>query len=256
MTDFSGGLARGYQAGRRLPAGTVTAWMRAVAAFVAVSGGPVLDLGAGTGRFSHALARHFSVPVVAVEPAPEMRERAASAAGSGVFVVGGRAEAIPCASHAFQAIWASQVVHHIGDFDRCAAEVRRTLAPGGRFIVRGAFHDAERPTLFHTYFPALVAFAEERAQALTALRRALRQAGLRREHHATVVQSSAPTLADFAAQVALRAHSPLRRLTDDQFAEGLEHLMRDAGRSPDAGPITSAMDLVVFSLTPGPPGPR
>ncbi len=244
--DFDGDLARNYLDGRRLPAETVSTWMRAMAAFVTASGRPVLDLGAGTGRFTRALAEHFSVPVVAVEPSAEMRERAASAAGPEVFVVGGQAEAIPCAAQAFQVIWASQVVHHIKDFDRCAAEVRRVLIPGGRLVVRGAFHDAERPTLFHTYFPELAAFAEERGQALAGLTRALRGVGLRPEHRDTVVQMSAPTLADFAAQVALRAHSPLRRLADDRFAEGLKRLMRDADRSPATGPITSTMDLVVF----------
>ncbi|MFC4536529.1 class I SAM-dependent methyltransferase [Sphaerisporangium dianthi] len=244
---FRGELARNYSDGRRLPAGTVAAWMSAVAPFVTVSGGTVLDLGAGTGRFSRALAEHYSVRVVAVEPSSEMRMDAAAGAGPEVGVVGGRAEAIPCASRAFQAIWASQVVHHIEDFDRCAAEVRRVLLPGGRLIVRGAFHDAGRPTLFHTYFPDLVALAEERGRALAALTRALERAGMGAERHDTVVQTSAPTLADFAAQVALRAHSPLRRLSDDRFAEGLERLMRDAVRSPATGPVTSTMDLVVYS---------
>jgi ubiquinone/menaquinone biosynthesis C-methylase UbiE len=245
VIDFNGELARNYLDGRRFPAGTVTTWMNAIASFVTVSGGPVLDLGAGTGRFSRPLARHFSVPVVAVEPAEEMRERAA-AAGSGVSVVGGRAEAIPCASGVFQAVWASQVVHHLADVDRCAAEVRRVLLPEGRLIIRGGFFDAERPTLFHTYFPELVAFAEERAGALADLRRALHRVGLRHEHRDTVVQESAPTLAEFAAQVALRAHSPLRRLTDGQFAEGLQRLTRDVERSTSKAPITSTMDLVVF----------
>ncbi|MET8159701.1 class I SAM-dependent methyltransferase [Sphaerisporangium sp. NPDC005289] len=244
---FRGELARNYVDGRRLPEETVAVWMRAVAPCIAVSGGPVLDLGAGTGRFSRALAGHFSVRVVAVEPSAEMRAAAAAAAGPDVGVVGGRAEAVPCASRAFQAIWASQVVHHIEDFDRCAAEVRRVLVPGGRLVVRGAFHDAERTTLFHTYFPDLVVLAEERGRALAALTRALEGAGMAAERRDTVVQTSAPTLAAFAGQVALRAHSPLRRLSDDRFAEGLERLRKDAARSPDSGPITSAMDLVVYS---------
>lgn len=44
-----------------------------------------------------------------------------------VYLVGGRAEAIPYADRAFKAVWASQVIHNVTDMNACARELRRVL---------------------------------------------------------------------------------------------------------------------------------
>src|SRR5579884_2358047 len=121
-----------YDAGRALPVETVASWMTVASRHVGSPRGPILDLGAGTGRFAAALADAFQVPVLAVEPAAAMRRQIPTAgSGAPVWVVGGRGELLPVADGSLDVVWASQVVHHIDDLPRCATELRRVLRPGG-----------------------------------------------------------------------------------------------------------------------------
>jgi SAM-dependent methyltransferase len=100
-------------------------------------GGAILDLGAGTGRFSDALARCTGAAVVAGEPPPAMR--AAFRAAVAAPVVAGTAKAAPFRGAAFDAVRASQVVHHVTDLAAFAATVRRVLRSAGHLLLRGGF---------------------------------------------------------------------------------------------------------------------
>jgi SAM-dependent methyltransferase len=90
----------------------------------------VVDLGAGTGKFSRVLAS-LGHEVVAVEPDPRMRERLV-ANGFGIEVAGGSAEAIPLPDGAVDAVTAAQSFHWF-DSDEARAEIVRVLRPGGVF---------------------------------------------------------------------------------------------------------------------------
>ncbi|MCW2137861.1 class I SAM-dependent methyltransferase [Actinoplanes cyaneus] len=244
---FKGPLAHGYERGRRLPDDAVDSWMRAARRNVPPGHAePVLDLGAGTGRFSAALALTFGVPVTAVEPSADMRAVIPRPVDARVHLVGGRAEAIPCRDGLFQAVWASQVAHHIVDFDACAAELRRVLRPGGRVLLRGGFHDEDRPPPLHHWFPGLRRLAGEGSSALAALSDALDRVGLREQCHEVIPQVSAASLADLLSQVELRARSPLRRLSDQEFADGLGRLRAAVAAENEPRPVVDQVDLVVF----------
>jgi SAM-dependent methyltransferase len=88
----------------------------------------VLDLAAGTGRYTRELARRFAA-VVAVEPDDAMR--ALIDAGE---VLAGTAESIPLASGTVDAVFVCEAFHW---FDtRCAlAEIARVLVPGGGLAI-------------------------------------------------------------------------------------------------------------------------
>lgn len=66
-------MASGYDRGRRLRTEDVDRWMSAARPYLPEDGGRVLDPGAGTGRFSDALARSGGAMVVACEPFSAMR---------------------------------------------------------------------------------------------------------------------------------------------------------------------------------------
>ena len=91
----------------------------------------VVDLGAGTGKFSRALvtAGH---DVVAVEPDPLMAAELRAAGVPGVRVLAGRAEAIPVRNAGVDAVVAAQAYHW---FEPVAAhaEIARVVRPGGVF---------------------------------------------------------------------------------------------------------------------------
>ena len=70
-------LAAVYDRDRAQPLEAMEPWRTALAAYLPpASGLPVLDLGAGTGLFSAAIAHWFDAAVVAVEPSQGMRRQA------------------------------------------------------------------------------------------------------------------------------------------------------------------------------------
>ena len=91
-------------------------------------GRTLLDVGAGTGRFSR-LAAARGATVVAVEPAAAMIRLAAGAGG--ILAVRAFAEALPIRSHAADAACAASAFHWF-DGRRALGEIHRVLRRGGR----------------------------------------------------------------------------------------------------------------------------
>jgi hypothetical protein len=71
--DYDGDLAGVYERGRELPNAVVRLWTDAIGRHLGPRDLVALDLGAGTGRFSAALADHLGCEVIAVEPSDDMR---------------------------------------------------------------------------------------------------------------------------------------------------------------------------------------
>ncbi|MDN4615779.1 class I SAM-dependent methyltransferase [Leifsonia sp. F6_8S_P_1B] len=91
--------------------------------------GPVLDLGAGTGKLTAELAsRGFEV--TAVDPSEQMLRVLADRI-PGVEVRVGGAEEIPLSAASFSLVVAAQAWHWF-DAGRATSEVARVLRPGGR----------------------------------------------------------------------------------------------------------------------------
>jgi SAM-dependent methyltransferase len=88
----------------------------------------VMDLGAGTGILTGALAR-LAAEVVAVEPDPSMLAELRRQL-PGVRAVEGRAEALPLPDQSVDAVLCGQAMHWF-DLDRALPEIARVLAPGG-----------------------------------------------------------------------------------------------------------------------------
>ena len=95
--------------------------------------GRVVEVGAGNGlNFGHY--PEAVTEVVAVEPEPYLRGRAAEAAADAavpVTVLDGLADALPCADAAFDAGVASLVLCSVPDQAAALAELRRVIRPGG-----------------------------------------------------------------------------------------------------------------------------
>src|SRR3954452_20570445 len=119
------GVAGEYERGRPdYPPATVGAL---AAELGLASGARVLDLAAGTGKLTRALAAH-GLDVVAVEPQEPLR---ALLAGSGASeILEGIAEQIPLADASVDAVTVADGFHWF-DRERALPEIRRVLRPGG-----------------------------------------------------------------------------------------------------------------------------
>lgn len=89
----------------------------------------VVDLGAGSGKFTGTLAKSGAT-IVAVEPVEGMREKFRRL-HPGITLLEGSAERIPLPDHSADAVVAAQAFHWF-DGPAALAEIHRVLRPGGR----------------------------------------------------------------------------------------------------------------------------
>jgi ubiquinone/menaquinone biosynthesis C-methylase UbiE len=245
-------MAENFDAGRTLTPQAIATWRDVLSPLLGPGSLPVLDLGAGTARFSKHLGEWARSWVVAVEPAAAMRAQAAAKGhGRSVALVAGRAEALPLAGGSVRAALLSNVVHHFDDLALAAAELQRVVDPAGVVIVRGALGRQEGDRRYdldfhlYRYFPDAASVAASfpgRESVISAFTRA----GFALAEERRVTHVTAETLVDFAAMLRTRADSTLAAIDDDRYARGLDRLERDAAREPHAGPIEDTVPLIIF----------
>jgi SAM-dependent methyltransferase len=100
----------------------------------------VLDLGAGTGKLTRVLARHY-VKVIAVEPLDGMRV-ILEAVVPDAEALAGTAEAIPLPDASVDVVFAAAAFHWFAN-DDAVAEMARVLRPGG--VLALAWNEADKP---------------------------------------------------------------------------------------------------------------
>jgi SAM-dependent methyltransferase len=161
-----------------------------------VKGGVVMDLGAGNGVASWALAKAGAARVIAVEPDPsdQIGANAIRAIAGGLPIeiienlVG--ADAGPDAGHlpvpdaSLDAVLARQVLHHIHDLPGAMKDLARAMKPGATFVAtrEHVVDDEAQMAAFLAAHPVHQMTGGEHAHSLPAYLSAIRGAGLEVTH--------------------------------------------------------------------------
>jgi ubiquinone/menaquinone biosynthesis C-methylase UbiE len=204
----------------------------------------VVDLGCGTGRFSAALAEEFGAPVLGVDPANTMLEKAReNVSHPQVTFTHGQSDAIPVPDGAADLVFVSMAYHHFDDHPAAAREMRRVLAPGGVVAIRNSTVDALDQFAFLEYFPAARAHAEATLPRRGQLTASMRAAGFAAVLHQVIPHEMAPTWAVYCDKTAARAYSLLVMISDEDFEAGISAMRR---AEPGPEPIIEPIDLFAF----------
>jgi ubiquinone/menaquinone biosynthesis C-methylase UbiE len=97
-----------------------------------VPGARIADLGCGSGAFSERL-RQRGYSCTGVDLSPKLI-RIAREKYPGIEFLEGDIERLPFADGSFDAVLLAGVLHHLPERAKCAAEIKRILRPGGRFV--------------------------------------------------------------------------------------------------------------------------
>jgi SAM-dependent methyltransferase len=159
---------------------------QAVRPFLPLTHGQALDLGAGRGISSFALAQ-AGWNVTALEPDASAIvgtgaiESLACEAGLSIHPVQQYAESLPFRDMSFDLVYGRQVLHHAHDLRRVCAEIWRVLKPGGRLIATREHVISRRSDLerFHAHHPLHRLYGGESAYLLGDYVEAIACSGLR-----------------------------------------------------------------------------
>jgi ubiquinone/menaquinone biosynthesis C-methylase UbiE len=237
-----------YQRGRELPPGRLAMWIDAFATF-APSARPlaVLDLGSGTGRFTPALAETFGGPVYGVEPAAKMRAVAEnSAAHPAVTYLEGRGERIPLANASIGLVLMYLSFHHVQDHAAAVSEIARVLRPGGRVLLRSTFSDRMPDLEWMRYFPRAHDIEMQMFPSSEEAVRLFAAAGLSAVALVAREERLAPSLAEHAERLRLRAISTFEHMSEAEIADGFARLDAAAAAEKSPRPVIRSSDLLVL----------
>ena len=249
LADYEGPMASVYDRGRSLLPEAIESWRRAVCGHVTGPVDRVLDLGAGTGRFSGLLAAWLDASIVAgFEPAAAMRRMVAHAPVAGVAMVGALAEQLPLRDRCVDVAWLSNVIHHFDDLDAAASELARVVTDTGRVLIRGYFPGRSEPVVWSRWFPGSQVMAD-RFPTLDVVAQAFARRGLELIAVDRVQYCAAESLADSRRRAELRADTTLARLSEEEFRAGLAAMDHDLVAEPEATWPAESLELVVLART-------
>lgn len=153
-----------------------------------LKGGVAVDIGAGNGIASWAMAKAGAKKVIAIEPDPSDLIGADAirsiAPGLPIEVIDTLAERLPFADASVDVVLARQVLHHIHELPKAMIEMARIMKPGAVFLAarEHVVDDDKQMQEFLAAHPVHQLTGGEHAHSLAAYQGAITGAGLTLTH--------------------------------------------------------------------------
>ena len=246
-------MARKYDAGRRLPEGTLRFWLDTLVNYVPAGDVRlIVDVGCGTGRFSAGLAEAFKAEVIGVDPAETMLAKAKERPPHPrVKLIKGDAERLPVERGAAGLVYLSMVYHHLGNPGNGAREFARVLRSGGFLCVRNSTVDHLDRFPYLEYFPTAIAVNRRRLPSQRDVIATMQENGFALVRHEVIEQRLADSFGELYDKIRQRALSDLAAITDAEFGAGVQRMKEALDRGDQVGPVTEPIDLFIFSKDGG-----
>jgi SAM-dependent methyltransferase len=236
-----------YDRARSLPDQTLALWLNALKeALNGYHPRRLLDVGCGTGRFTHGLSQTFGCPVIGIEPSQAMLEVARHTATEDVTWLRGYADGLPLADASADLVFLSQVFHHLPDPSAALQEIRRVLVPGGYMAIRNATLENLDELAWLKCFPEAQAVERGRMVPRAELVGLVEQQGFALTSSQTVRQLFAVSPSEYYGKIQRRGLSALLSISDAAFEAGLERLRQWVADQPGDAPVSESVDLCVF----------
>ena len=237
----------GYDRGRDHGPEVLHLWMNVVSSHV--EGQPIntiLDLGCGTGRFSEALAVRFDAKVIGIDPSRKMLEQARrKQRDRRIRYEIGRGESIPLPANSVDLIFMSMIFHHFDNPRLAARECRRVLRKRATGFLRAGTRERISSYPYVDFFPESRPILEECLPTNTFVREVFEGAGFCTTTFEVVNQEIARNYATYAEKLSAGADSVLARLSQSEFAAGMQALRSHAAQIDDQA-VFEPIDVFVF----------
>jgi ubiquinone/menaquinone biosynthesis C-methylase UbiE len=242
-------IAERYNRSRALPADVEQMWSQLLSRHAGIRPEVSLDLGCGTGRFTRVLVDTFGGRVIGIDPSQPMLRAARQALGQtpGVWLLHGHAEAVPLPPGSVDFVLMSMSYHHVPDKPAALASVGRVLRSGGVLCLRTVSVEALDSYVYQRFFPEAREFDQLRFPTRAGLRDEVTRAGFTLELFETVHQRVADNVREYCDRAALRAHSDLQALSDEQFRAGMERFDAWCATQPQGPPVIEDVDVFTFT---------
>jgi len=166
-------IAGAYDSHRGADPAIVQTLIRLIAAS---PGRRYLDVGCGTGNYTHALSE-AGLDLTAIDPSTGMLELARAKQAQEIWIAA-TAEALPFPDGTFGGAYTTLAIHHFSDLETAVAEIFRVLRQG-RYVMFTSDPEQMRGYWLNHYFPEVMARSTAKMPAIERVEAALRQAGFR-----------------------------------------------------------------------------
>jgi SAM-dependent methyltransferase len=191
----------------------------------------VLDFGCGTGNYLRIIHANYRSICCGVEPSEGMRKIARGKDGA-LDIRAGDHRNIPFANGTFDAIFMTDVIHHVDDMDTLFRQLRLKLKRGGKLCVVTESHVQIGNRWYNPYFPSLIENERKRYPDIGDMDDSALRAGLLTLFRD--IRPSDPEVvvgAEFVKMVEEKNYSMFRLISDEEFGTGLARLRADIGKT-------------------------